>query len=464
MEMKNYSTFKKMMAAVFFLLLAYSGTCQTWSEPQPFITGDSDKANIWIGHIANNDFLAVWEQSNDTLSTAICYQLISGSVRDSGVLVSEPNVHFKNPVICNVAYGIDTVFIFFQKVTENLSEIYFIKFARDGFYAEPSLLSVGGTNNSLVTTPGSVWQNYNYVAWKSDDHLLVSKISDSEGQFSPSLPDTVFNGEILDTRFREQELYWITRDADSSHILYQNGWKEPIKLFTANEIGCLRGENNSEDSRILAFSYKNEEAWHINNLSYYPDTTYFHPLGISSTENFDFGVMPIRDLVDRDLGIYNMAYVYDTLGFDEIFINDFWPPDQFHRLSWLETTCRNPRFFQTQREQHGFRVDLVFEAFIDGNWQFYKSEAFFAYGSINEKENIDGVSVYPNPATDYIHIQNEKETNLTIEIFDMNGKRVYQDVVNEMEIEIKTIGWNGGIYFVKISDEDSTLTRKLILN
>jgi hypothetical protein len=77
---------------------------------------------------------------------------------------------------------------------------------------------------------------------------------------------------------------------------------------------------------------------------------------------------------------------------------------------------------------------------------------------------IDGVSFSPNPATDFIHIQNEKGTDLTIEIFDMTGKRIYQNSFNEMENEIKTAGWNRGVYFVRISDKNSNFTRKLIVN
>ncbi len=460
---------KTFYLSIFFFLVCLSAKSQTWSPPQPFTYGESNKANAFLGNVYYFDFVLLWEQSTDSLSTAIYYQrYLTGD--DPEVLISAPDVHYKNPSIVNAGYNLDTAFIVFRKITGDQSEIQYIKFATDGGHSQPINLSAGGNQNSLLTTSVETWSYDPYnVAWNSDGNLLISKLLHDDGYFGATEPDTLFSGEILDIKFKLPQIYWITTTADSAILMrseldYGQSWTDPEEVYRAKNMDALRGTNHLMDDMVLAFSYANDETWHINNYSFWYNYSWFYPLELSSTKAFDFDVFSTFIGVDGDLQIYHLAYVKDTLGAHEIFINHDYFPQNFSRLSYLETTCRNPQFFLGENEyNYGNWCYMIFEAFVDGYWQLYYSRAPFTWGSIAEKPQIEGVSISPNPATDFIRIYNENLSDLNIEIFDMTGKRVYQDALNQIENEIKTAGWKRGVYFVTISQENKMITRKLVL-
>lgn len=81
--------------------------------------------------------------------------------------------------------------------------------------------------------------------------------------------------------------------------------------------------------------------------------------------------------------------------------------------------------------------------------------------SISDQEDVGRILMYPNPATQKLHFSKIGfENKGSIEIFDSFGKRIlFSPMVSELDIS--TI--SGGIYFVKISNEKMTSSRKLII-
>jgi hypothetical protein len=467
-QLKNNSTITKLMVMA-FLLLSVSSKSQIWSEPQPFTDGESNKANPYLGLAYDFDFLLLYEQSTDSISTSIYYHRYL-TENEPVIIASEPNVHFKNPVLFDIGGAYDTSFIIlFEKHIEDQTEIRYIKFANDGGHSESVLLSEGGVNNNLLSSIGSYDYAPYHVAWNSDNNLLVSKFEDEGGFYFHNEPDTLFNGEILDIAFMNHDLFWIVHENNAHKILkvdynYPSGWTDIEEIYSAPIINAFRGVNHLEPDWVIAFSYKNDDSWQVNNYAHYYNQSWFYPLELSSQTPFDFDVYATDVSYNGELQTYFLAYVGDTMSSQEIFINQESYTQGFSRLSYLGTTCRNPKFylgdFVTFYDRWCY---LFFEVFTNGYWQLYTSRTQLSFGSIEEKMWIDGVSFSPNPATDYIHIQNEKEVDLTIEIFDVVGNRVYQDVFNEMESEIKTIGWKRGVYFVNVRQGNIVMTTKLVL-
>lgn len=66
------------------------------------------------------------------------------------------------------------------------------------------------------------------------------------------------------------------------------------------------------------------------------------------------------------------------------------------------------------------------------------------------------IQVYPNPVTDILFISNEKLEKLNIQIMDINGRVIYltTEYTSNSMIEISTEGWNKGMYFVTVSNEN----------
>lgn len=79
------------------------------------------------------------------------------------------------------------------------------------------------------------------------------------------------------------------------------------------------------------------------------------------------------------------------------------------------------------------------------------------------KEAIEGLNIYPNPASaDRIYITTAKPAlSKEIEIFDILGKKMLQATLNGKELNIS--GLAPGMYVIKIKEGDATATKKLVV-
>lgn len=79
-----------------------------------------------------------------------------------------------------------------------------------------------------------------------------------------------------------------------------------------------------------------------------------------------------------------------------------------------------------------------------------------------ETSVLEGVSLYPNPVTNgkvYISTKNDSDKNIII--FDVLGKKVLQTTITSKELNVSAIF--PGVYIIKISEDQATATRKLII-
>ncbi|MBZ9629958.1 T9SS type A sorting domain-containing protein [Salegentibacter sp. LM13S] len=75
---------------------------------------------------------------------------------------------------------------------------------------------------------------------------------------------------------------------------------------------------------------------------------------------------------------------------------------------------------------------------------------------------IEGLSIYPNPVTNgkvYISTSQNKEKD--IQIFNVLGKPVQRTKLRGKELDVSNL--SAGIYILKIKEEKSTATRKLVV-
>ena len=75
---------------------------------------------------------------------------------------------------------------------------------------------------------------------------------------------------------------------------------------------------------------------------------------------------------------------------------------------------------------------------------------------------IDGLSVYPNPASgDKVYITSTKDLPKKVEIYNVLGKMVLSAQVTGTELNITSL--ESGIYIMKIKEGNSLATRKLVI-
>ncbi|MBD3723546.1 MAG: T9SS type A sorting domain-containing protein [Flavobacteriaceae bacterium] len=85
-------------------------------------------------------------------------------------------------------------------------------------------------------------------------------------------------------------------------------------------------------------------------------------------------------------------------------------------------------------------------------------------GNIKKQEqpSIEGLTIYPNPSgTGRIYITSESTSDKTIEIFDVLGKKVLETTTSK-EVNVSTL--SPGVYIIKIKENETSATRKLIIN
>ena len=70
---------------------------------------------------------------------------------------------------------------------------------------------------------------------------------------------------------------------------------------------------------------------------------------------------------------------------------------------------------------------------------------------------------YPNPTQDVINFESEKPISGQINVFDINGRSLLQKTIDGLELmSIDISGYLSGIYFVKLSDMDRSVTYRVV--
>ncbi|MBK9221934.1 MAG: T9SS type A sorting domain-containing protein [Saprospiraceae bacterium] len=89
-----------------------------------------------------------------------------------------------------------------------------------------------------------------------------------------------------------------------------------------------------------------------------------------------------------------------------------------------------------------------------------------------DSDNSSGpttINLIPNPARDYtsLLIQGFEKQSKEVTMFDFNGKLVFKITVdakdNQLELDLKTLSVNTGIYLIRVSDSQKQKTEQLMI-
>lgn len=75
---------------------------------------------------------------------------------------------------------------------------------------------------------------------------------------------------------------------------------------------------------------------------------------------------------------------------------------------------------------------------------------------------IDSVRMYPNPSSlGYVNLSSKSNSNLIVSVFDILGKQIFKETVTNNILNVSKL--NAGMYIMKLSQDDATGTKKLII-
>ena len=124
------------------------------------------------------------------------------------------------------------------------------------------------------------------------------------------------------------------------------------------------------------------------------------------------------------------------------------PPDDFEMN-------RNNYIYTWQVNRNPFIDNPDLASYIFG------SNVGQPYVLSNENFEASKVVVYPNPTTDYIVIAG-MEAQAKAEIYSITGQKIKEALfTNEITLSLNDV--TAGVYFVKISNENSSITRKIVV-
>ncbi len=83
---------------------------------------------------------------------------------------------------------------------------------------------------------------------------------------------------------------------------------------------------------------------------------------------------------------------------------------------------------------------------------------------VKTENTLDKVQIYPNPVTSgKIYINAETTSTKTIELYDMLGKRIVFTEMNGYQKELNVSNLKAGVYILKLSEKNNSITRKIVI-
>ncbi|MFL1894721.1 T9SS type A sorting domain-containing protein [Aquimarina sp. 2-A2] len=91
-----------------------------------------------------------------------------------------------------------------------------------------------------------------------------------------------------------------------------------------------------------------------------------------------------------------------------------------------------------------------------------KAQSDSAIADARAAQVIDGLRIYPNPATgNILNISSDRALTKTVTIYNVLGAKVLFKVLIGKELDISSL--NSGVYIIQIKEEKKTATRKLVI-
>ena len=414
-----------------------------------FIKGNSSvtiENNSFVGNYSNTNGGGIYSESAFTHLITLCQFSNNSAVDGGGIYLSDANITITNCTFSENTASTDGVGIYSFKTTSTIKNCNF-------------------EDNTATGNGGGVYLN------------------DPKGNIATN-PKINLNSFKSNTASQGSALYCY-RNTNNPNQYYN---------YPNQIINNLFAENNATDKGVVYSEGNNNNT--IFNHNTVTNNTYTPPafiegICINYNKPSEFKNNIIYESIVDILVIYgNYAYqhpsnYYTTLIFhnhlNEKYDQNSTPPyvtnvspgfvssTNYHLTS--SSPCVDPSGSDNSATMtNNPKIDLdgnnrIYNAKTDyGCYEFGASPPARKGRTISSNED-NQISVYPNPATDFLYITTSSEQFIDISIYNISGQRVYFSENNQINGEelISVSNFKPGMYIIKVRTETKVLNKRIII-
>ena len=114
--------------------------------------------------------------------------------------------------------------------------------------------------------------------------------------------------------------------------------------------------------------------------------------------------------------------------------------------------------------------DAVVTNFCESSKYDNPNRAVFRTANENHEnssnQSVDnGLSIYPNPATESFKVATNQEGKVRVEVYDMMGNLLFsKEIIEGVLLNVATDSFGAGIYLLKSTSAKSAITKRIIIN
>ncbi|MBP5709481.1 MAG: T9SS type A sorting domain-containing protein [Bacteroidales bacterium] len=110
------------------------------------------------------------------------------------------------------------------------------------------------------------------------------------------------------------------------------------------------------------------------------------------------------------------------------------------------------------------RINATLDGYRRSLWQYENliETGVLNYNDIPEQINDSGFELYPNPTNDILNIKSKSVDfdNAQVELYDLSGKLLLNNTLQENTLRIDVSGLASGFYIIKINGKSEKFIKK----
>ncbi len=453
---------------------------EQWSDPVPITDSLTDNRNVTLSTFQEfyniyDTLYACWEKSTDTLSTALYWRSLI-PLGAPHILLSQPNVHFKNPRIYKYHTG-DTAFgVYFQTDMNGNWDIYYVCCLRNGNVSP--MIPVRTTSQDETNYFSDLSdEGLQEMVWEQNGRILYKRSDTDTIQFDKNNCSRPLIGN--------DHIFWTKNNAGTSTVYFSKRdyftgvWSAPTAVIGGLQYEHLSIGNDTHGgmtSGDLVFESKQGTFWRL---------TDFDPVSLFEYEFKDFsfsnnifpsylGAMIVTDhpgYLDNTL----KTFASDTTGDLEIWVTPHLWDTGYINISNYGNADTHPQLFNFFQGDINHLYD-IWESWRNGHWQLWMTNMDILTGLEKKPLPVKGsMVVHPNPFRDETTIDffRDQPGSGCLTIYNSLGHTVV--ILNPSEESTGKVSfrWDGrdeignkmppGIYFCILTTNSKSVQNKIVI-